>query len=78
MILVLLAALTMGAVLHFSRMDPDDVVGMEQRFFWVLPVLILVLAKLGLITWARSRRGADEVLSKPRPVDELGRDEIPS
>lgn len=74
MILVLLAALIMGTALHFSRLDPDDVAGMERRLVRILPVLVLVLAKLGLITWARSKRSSDE----PRPADEREFDEVPS
>ena len=78
MILVLLAALIMGAALHLSRIDPEDALGMEQRLFRILPVLILVLAKLGLIAWTQSRRRAVEIPTEARPVDEPVRDETPS
>jgi hypothetical protein len=70
MILVFLSSLVMGAVLHLSRMDSLDFENLRERAFLLVPFLLLVVLKMGLVVSSRWKRISHESASEPRPGDE--------
>jgi hypothetical protein len=70
MIVIFASALVLAAGVQISKMEPPGLFDFDERVFLVIPFLVLVALKMGLVVAARSRRAAREDARRPGPGED--------
>ncbi len=70
MILVCLLGILLATIREASRMDPTQWKRMSEGSILLVPFLIMVALKLGLVMTMRARRSASDDSTKPETCDD--------